>query len=94
MLLLLLLLTTTTTISITDSIDTDFLLIILRALLNRRPDLKVVLMSATVDAERFSQYLDPGRQTEKYIKFGADDLENYIDELFDGNPSSMARRRM
>ncbi|XP_029116700.1 exocyst complex component EXO70C1-like [Elaeis guineensis] len=43
---------------------------------------------------RFSQYLDPGRQTEKYIKFGADDLENYIDELFDGNPSSMARRRM
>ncbi|XP_072981750.1 exocyst complex component EXO70C1-like [Typha angustifolia] len=42
---------------------------------------------------RFSQYLDPGRQTEKYIKFGPDDLETYIDELFDGNPTSMARRR-
>ncbi|RWW80740.1 hypothetical protein BHE74_00010903 [Ensete ventricosum] len=42
---------------------------------------------------RFSQYLDPGRQTEKYIKFGAEDLENLIDELFDGNPSSMASKR-
>nr|XP_018682878.1 PREDICTED: exocyst complex component EXO70B1-like [Musa acuminata subsp. malaccensis] len=37
--------------------------------------------------------LDPGRQTEKYIKFGAEDLENLIDELFDGNPSSMASKR-
>ncbi|RRT81396.1 hypothetical protein B296_00009839 [Ensete ventricosum] len=42
---------------------------------------------------RFSQYLDPGRQTEKYIKFGPDDLENLIDELFDGNPSSTASKR-
>ncbi|KAG0459745.1 hypothetical protein HPP92_022873 [Vanilla planifolia] len=42
---------------------------------------------------RFSQYLDPGRQTEKYIKFGPDDLEAYIDELFDGNPLSMVRRK-
>ncbi|KAJ1403625.1 Exocyst complex component Exo70 [Sesbania bispinosa] len=35
---------------------------------------------------RFSQYLDPGRQTEKYIKFQAEDVETYINELFDGNP--------
>ncbi|OMO99402.1 Exocyst complex protein Exo70 [Corchorus olitorius] len=42
---------------------------------------------------RFSQYLDPGRQTEKYIKFQSEDIETYIDELFDGNPTSMARRR-
>jgi ATP-dependent RNA helicase DHX29 len=40
------------------TIDSDFLLIILRKLMVRRPDLKVVLMSATVDAERFSKYLD------------------------------------
>jgi ATP-dependent RNA helicase DHX29 len=40
------------------TIDSDFLLIILRKLIVRRPDLKVVLMSATVDAERFSKYLD------------------------------------
>ncbi|KAK7364742.1 hypothetical protein VNO80_13484 [Phaseolus coccineus] len=35
---------------------------------------------------RFSQYLDPGRQTEKYIKYQAEDIETYIDDLFDGNP--------
>lgn len=35
---------------------------------------------------RFSQYLDPGRQTEKYIKYQAEDVESYINELFDGNP--------
>ncbi|XP_024030904.1 exocyst complex component EXO70B1 [Morus notabilis] len=42
---------------------------------------------------RFSQYLDPGRQTEKYVKFQPEDLENYIDELFDGNTTPMARRK-
>ncbi|XP_022141398.1 exocyst complex component EXO70B1 [Momordica charantia] len=42
---------------------------------------------------RFSQYLDPGRQTEKYIKFQPEDIETYIDDLFDGNPT-MARRRI
>ncbi|XP_029125849.1 exocyst complex component EXO70B1 [Cajanus cajan] len=35
---------------------------------------------------RFSQYLDPGRQTEKYIKYQGEDVETCIDELFDGNP--------
>ncbi|BFZ63806.1 hypothetical protein YB2330_004938 [Saitoella coloradoensis] len=39
------------------SIDSDFLLIILKQLLQRRKDLKVILMSATVNAERFSEYL-------------------------------------
>jgi ATP-dependent RNA helicase DHX29 len=39
------------------SIDTDFLLIVLRGLMLQRPELKVVLMSATVDASRFSKYL-------------------------------------
>ena len=36
------------------SIDSDFLLIVLKKLMAKRPDLRVVLMSATVDAERFS----------------------------------------
>lgn len=40
------------------SIESDFLLIVLRKLMVRRPDLKVILMSATVDAGRFSRYLD------------------------------------
>ncbi|CAK7328354.1 unnamed protein product [Dovyalis caffra] len=42
---------------------------------------------------RFSQYLTPGRQSEKYIKYQSEDLETYIDELFDGNPTSGARKR-
>ncbi len=37
-------------------INTDFLLILLRDLLAKRPDLRVVLMSATLDAESFGQY--------------------------------------
>jgi ATP-dependent RNA helicase DHX36 len=34
----------------------DFLIIILRDLLSRRPDLRLVLMSATINAELFSKY--------------------------------------
>ena len=39
------------------TIDSDFLLIILRRLMARRPSLRVILMSATVNAQRFSKYL-------------------------------------
>ncbi|GMJ09438.1 exocyst subunit exo70 family protein C2 [Hibiscus trionum] len=42
---------------------------------------------------RFSGYLTPGRQTEKYIKFQPEDIETYIEELFDGNTASMGRRK-
>jgi HrpA-like RNA helicase len=38
------------------SLDTDFLLALLRDILNRRGDLKVILMSATLDADIFMQY--------------------------------------
>ena len=38
------------------SIESDFLLIILKTLMSYRRDLKVVLMSATVDADRISAY--------------------------------------
>lgn len=38
-------------------IDTDFLLIILKHLRLRKPDLRVILMSATIDAQRLSSYL-------------------------------------
>ncbi|KPA77428.1 putative Rna helicase [Leptomonas pyrrhocoris] len=39
-------------------VDTDFLLILLRDLVRRRTDLKVVLMSATMDSELFARYFD------------------------------------
>ena len=64
------------------SIDTDFLLIVLRKLLVRRPEMKIVLMSATVDAQRFSDYLDqapilnvPGRTFPVDTKYLEDAIE-------------------
>ncbi len=64
------------------TIDSDFLLIILKKLIARRHDLKVVLMSATVDAERFSRYLDgasvltvPGRTYPVQVKYLEDAVE-------------------
>ncbi|KAH9315837.1 hypothetical protein KI387_024464, partial [Taxus chinensis] len=36
----------------------DFMLVILRDLLHSRPDLRLILMSATLDAEKFSMYFD------------------------------------
>ncbi|KAH8821082.1 ATP dependent RNA helicase-like protein [Xylogone sp. PMI_703] len=64
------------------TIDSDFLLIVLRKLMLRRPDLKIILMSATVDAERFSKYLDgapvlnvPGRTFSVQVKYLEDAVE-------------------
>jgi len=38
------------------NVDTDFLLAILKTLLRRRPDIKLLLMSATMDASIFCEY--------------------------------------
>ncbi len=64
------------------SIDSDFLLIVLKKLMTRRPDLKVILMSATVDAERFSKYLGgapvlnvPGRTFPVQVQYLEDAIE-------------------
>jgi len=45
-------------------INTDFLLILLRDLLKKRPDLRVVLMSATLNAESFAQYFSSDQNNE------------------------------
>jgi len=42
---------------------------------------------------RFGQVFTAGRQSQKYIKYQPEDIEGVIEELFDGNPNSMARRR-
>ncbi|KAF6786596.1 helicase associated domain-containing protein [Colletotrichum sojae] len=64
------------------SIDSDFLLIILKKLMQRRKDMKVVLMSATVDADRFSKYLGgapiltiPGRTFPVKVHYLEDAIE-------------------
>ncbi|KAI2002831.1 hypothetical protein LOZ39_006536 [Ophidiomyces ophidiicola] len=64
------------------TLDTDFLLIILRRLLHQRSNLKLILMSATVDAKRFSTYLGgapildiPGRTFPVQTKYLEDAIE-------------------
>nr|KAJ3423158.1 hypothetical protein HK105_001284 [Polyrhizophydium stewartii] len=42
------------------SVESDFLLILLRDLMARRKDLRVILMSATIDADTFSSYFGCG----------------------------------
>ena len=66
----------------TGSIESDFLLIVLKKLLLRRPTLRVILMSATVNAEKFSQYLDnapilnvPGRTFSVATQYLEDAIE-------------------
>jgi ATP-dependent RNA helicase DHX57 len=41
------------------SLDTDFLLALLRQVLQKRKDLKLILMSATLDADTFENYFKP-----------------------------------
>ncbi|MEZ5644313.1 MAG: ATP-dependent RNA helicase HrpA [Burkholderiaceae bacterium] len=43
------------------SLNIDFLLGYLRQLLPRRPDLKVIVTSATIDAERFARYFESAK---------------------------------
>ena len=71
------------------TIDSDFLLIVLRKLMVRRPALKVILMSATVNAEQFSRYLAgapimnvPGRTYPVETRYLEDAMEatNYGNE--------------
>ncbi|WFD18140.1 RNA helicase [Malassezia caprae] len=64
------------------TIESDFLLIVLKTLMQQRPDLKIVLMSATLDAERISAYFGgcptlavPGRTFPVDVHFLEDVLE-------------------
>lgn len=79
------------------SIESDFLLIVLRKLLLRRPQLKVILMSATVDAAKFSSYFSgapvltvPGRtfpvQT-RYLEDAIEETNFFNRDFLRGVPS-------
>lgn len=79
------------------SIESDFLLIILKTLTAVRKDLKVILMSATVDAERISAYCGgcptisvPGRTFPVDVRYLEDAVELTDYTLDDG--SQYARR--
>ena len=47
-------------------INTDFLLVMLRDMVNAFPDMRVVLMSATVDTSMFAEYFGKTRIVEVY----------------------------
>ncbi|KAL8946209.1 MAG: hypothetical protein Q9222_007366 [Ikaeria aurantiellina] len=65
------------------SLDTDFLLVLLRSVLTKRRDLKVILMSATLDASIFENYFgrhaSVGRIQIEGRTFPVEDL--YIDDI-------------
>ncbi|KAL8916886.1 MAG: hypothetical protein Q9208_008288 [Pyrenodesmia sp. 3 TL-2023] len=65
------------------SLDTDFLLILLRDILPKRRDLKVILMSATLDAAVFESYFSKaasvGRCNIEGRTFPVEDL--YLDDI-------------
>lgn len=61
-------------------------------------ELRVSISSLVIPAYRsffgrYKQHLDSGKQTDKYVKYQPEDIESFIDDLFDGNPTSMARKR-
>ncbi|TPX62526.1 hypothetical protein PhCBS80983_g00252 [Powellomyces hirtus] len=77
-------------------VDSDFLLIIIRELLHKRNDLKLVLMSATVNSDTFSAYFHgapvlsiPG-YTHPVTDFYLEDIVKNVDYRVDGGNS---RRR-
>ena len=79
------------------SIESDFLMIVLRTLMRARPDLKIVLMSATLDAERISTYFGgcptlavPGR-TFPVETFFLEDVIEMVDYTLE--PSSVYARK-
>ncbi|UZJ54717.1 hypothetical protein CBS101457_004037 [Exobasidium rhododendri] len=80
------------------SIESDFLLIILKSLLEARPELKVILMSATLDAKRISDYFGgcptvdvPGRTFPVDVRWLEDAVELCDYTIEDG--SFYARRQ-
>lgn len=75
------------------TIESDFLLIVLKTLLVDRPDLKVILMSATVDADKISAYFGnchtlhvPGRTYPVNVQYLEDAIEYTGWTLSDNSP--------
>ncbi|CAA7266563.1 unnamed protein product [Cyclocybe aegerita] len=75
------------------TIESDFLLIVLKSLVMERPDLKVILMSATLDAEKISTYFGncrtlhvPGRTFPVNVQFLEDAIEYAKWTVTDSSP--------
>ncbi|KAJ3517374.1 hypothetical protein NLJ89_g555 [Agrocybe chaxingu] len=75
------------------TIESDFLLIVLKSLVMERPELKVILMSATLDAEKISTYFGncrtlhvPGRTFPVNVQFLEDAIEYTKWTVTDSSP--------
>jgi ATP-dependent RNA helicase DHX8/PRP22 len=69
------------------TISTDVLFGLLKACVKRRPDLKLICTSATLDAEKFSSYFDncpiftiPGRSFPVDVMYAKEPVSDYLDE--------------
>ncbi|KAL9542861.1 hypothetical protein PS6_009585 [Mucor atramentarius] len=83
------------------TIESDFLLVVLRKLCHLRTDLKVILMSATVEASRFSQYFGncpvisvPGRTYPVHVQFLEDIVQDTGYVLEEDSPFAVRRARV
>ncbi|KAK4518444.1 uncharacterized protein ATC70_008662 [Mucor velutinosus] len=83
------------------TIESDFLLVVLRKLCRLRTDLKVILMSATVEASRFSQYFGncpvvsvPGRTYPVHVQFLEDIVQDTGYVLEEDSPFAVRRARV
>ncbi|QRV81199.1 Helicase associated domain (HA2) [Ceratobasidium sp. AG-Ba] len=74
------------------SIESDFLLIVLKAMMQRRPDLKIVLMSATVDAKKVSEYFGGLNRTfPVHVQYLEDAVEFTKWSIDDDSPYALHR---
>ncbi|CAO3643232.1 unnamed protein product [Mucor hiemalis] len=83
------------------TIDSDFLLIVLKELCQVRSDLKVILMSATVEADRFSSYFGncpvvsvPGRTYPVHVQYLEDVVEDIGYVLEEDSPFALRRNKV
>ncbi|KAK4689978.1 ATP-dependent RNA helicase DHX29, partial [Tremellales sp. Uapishka_1] len=81
------------------SIESDFLLIVLKSLILQRRDLKVVLMSATVDAEKISNFFGgcpfmtvPGRTFPVNVNYLEDAIEVAGWQMDESSPYAIRHR--
>ncbi|KAI9246269.1 P-loop containing nucleoside triphosphate hydrolase protein [Phascolomyces articulosus] len=83
------------------TIESDFLLVILRQLCSIRPDLRIILMSATVEAHKFSEYFGycpvisvPGRTFPVQVQYLEDVIEATGYTLEEDSPYALRRQRI
>ena len=63
-------------------VDTDFLLTVLKGLLVTHPTLKVILMSATIDADKFASYFAPASPTGQCPVYNVPGFVHPVRELY------------